>query len=125
MFTLVGLPQCSTCKAIEKTLKVKGYAYQYRSIIDDVPSADELAQWFARSGETNFKKIVNTSGQKYRELNLKDQLANQSQEQQFATIAQDGMLIKRPILLSEEGDVYWGANVQRFVDHLEVKEELI
>ncbi|MDO4774470.1 MAG: Spx/MgsR family RNA polymerase-binding regulatory protein [Aerococcaceae bacterium] len=118
MFTLIGLPQCSTCKAIEKTLKAKGHAYQYRHIVEETPTADELAQWFSRSGETNFKKIVNTSGQKYRELNLKERLADTSSDAQFALIAEDGMLIKRPILLTQAGEVYWGANVQKFVDNL-------
>lgn len=119
MYTLVGLPQCSTCKGIEKLLKAKAYDYTYRNITTETPSAEELMKWLKQSKETSFKKIVNTSGQKYRALNLKDVLATQTLEEQLVTIAQDGMLIKRPILLTPQGEVYWGSNVQSFVESLD------
>ena len=119
MYTLIGLPQCSTCKGIEKLLKAKAYDYTYRNITTETPSAEELMKWLKQSKEISFKKIVNTSGQKYRALNLKDVLATQTLEEQLVTIAQDGMLIKRPILLTPQGEVYWGANVQSFVESLD------
>ncbi|MDO4432529.1 MAG: Spx/MgsR family RNA polymerase-binding regulatory protein [Aerococcaceae bacterium] len=116
---VIGLPQCSTCKAIEKQLKSKGIAYTYRNITTEIPTVEELKTWFALSGESSFKKIVNTSGQKYRELNVKDQLAQaDTLEAQLAILAQDGMLIKRPILLT--GDcVYWGKAVETYVSQLD------
>lgn len=122
MITLVGLPQCSTCKNIEKLLKQHNLEYVYRDITQDVPTASELEAWFSRSGETSFKKIVNTSGIKYRELNLKEVLATQSLSEQFATIAQDGMLIKRPIIVMDSGEVYWGAKATEYAQSLEKGE---
>ena len=51
---------------------------------------------------TSTKAIFNTSGMKYRELELKDKLPTMTEEEQYQLLATDGMLVKRPLLLGEE-----------------------
>ena len=60
---------------------------------------EELRRWHAMSG-LPLKRFFNTSGQQYRGLGLKDKLPTMSEEEQFALLATDGMLVKRPILLT-------------------------
>lgn len=123
MYTLIGYKPCSTCRAIEKNLKNLDLPYQYREITEDVPSGKELWQWYQASGESSIKRIMNTSGTLYRELNMKSQLAGRSEQEQLELIAQDGMLIKRPILLAPSGQVYIGKKVAEFLEAMRQGEE--
>ena len=71
-----------------------------RHIKDENPTAEELAAWHKMSGYP-VKKFVNTSGMLYRELNLKDKLPKMTDEEVYALLATDGMLVKRPIIVTE------------------------
>ena len=73
-----------------------GIKYDFRHIKDENPSAEELKSWHKLSG-LPLKKFFNTSGMKYKELGLKDKLADMSEDEQLTLLASDGMLIKRPI----------------------------
>lgn len=115
MITLIGYPPCSTCKAVAKQLKQMDIDYVYRDITEDVPSKDELLEIFQKSGHTSVKKLLNTSGVLYREGNYKDKLANLSIEEIFEEVSKDGMLIKRPILVTES-KAYIGKDIQTFMD---------
>ncbi len=98
---LIEYPKCSTCKKAEKWLDDNGIAYEKRDIIKDHPNKEELKTWIARSG-LNVKNFFNTSGLKYRELNLKDKLDSMSLEEKIELLATDGMLVKRPLLISDD-----------------------
>ena len=74
--------------------------FEPRHIKEDPPTAAELKAWHARSG-LPLKRFFNTSGLKYKELGLKDKLPGMGEEEQFALLASDGMLVKRPILVGE------------------------
>ena len=115
---LIGLKKCSSCKAIEQLLNELGLPYTYREINLDNPTASELASWLEQSGEADLKKFVNTSGLKYRELDLKNQWERLSQSARLDLLASDGMLVKRPILLTPEGQVYVGPAVRRYLTDL-------
>ena len=115
---LIGLKKCSTCRDIEKLLARHQLTYTYREINLDNPTATELAQWYQQSGETTRKKFVNTSGLKYKELGLKDKWEHLSEAEQWALLATDGMLVKRPILITEDQQVYVGPAVKRYLDTL-------
>lgn len=93
-------PKCSTCKKAEKWLKEKGVEYTVRNIADENPTYDELKEWHRRSG-LELKKFFNTSGVLYREMKLKDKLADMSEEEQLRLLATDGMLVKRPIVVKD------------------------
>ena len=79
----------------------KGLAYEVRPIKEEHPSAEELREWHEKSG-LPLKRFFNTSGMLYRELALKDKLPGMSEDEQIQLLASDGMLVKRPLLISDE-----------------------
>ena len=93
-------PKCSTCAKARKFLQEKGIPFQERNIKEENPTQEELAQWICQSGlpaETFF----NTSGMLYREKNLKAVLPGLTQQEKIRLLAEDGMLVKRPLLIGE------------------------
>lgn len=104
---LICYPRCTTCKKAEDFLKENGIKYDYRDIKENNPKEDELKKWHAQSG-LPLKRFFNTSGLAYRGLELKDKLPQMPESEQFALLAQDGMLVKRPILVLENGQVLVG-----------------
>ncbi|MGI6733241.1 MAG: arsenate reductase family protein [Anaerovoracaceae bacterium] len=94
-------PKCSTCRKARKWLDARDYTYRLRDIVTDNPSVEELSLWYRKSGRP-LKSFFNTSGQKYRELNLKDRLTTMSEEEQLKLLASDGMLVKRPLLIRDD-----------------------
>ena len=96
----VEYPKCTTCQKAKKWLEANGLAFEDRHIKENNPTVEELKVWHMRSG-LPLKKFFNTSGQLYKELRLKEKLPAMSEEEQFALLASDGMLVKRPILVSE------------------------
>ncbi|MBR5427002.1 MAG: arsenate reductase family protein [Clostridia bacterium] len=102
----VCYPKCTTCQKAQKWLDGHGVKYDFRNIKEENPTEAELREWHARSGLT-LKKFFNTSGLLYKALNLKDRLPGMSEDEQFALLASDGMLVKRPILIGD-GFVFVG-----------------
>lgn len=98
----IEYPKCSTCKKAKKWLEENSIEFIDRNIVTDTPTQEELTEWIERSGQ-DIKKWFNTSGLKYKELNLKDRLVNMSNEEKIELLASDGMLIKRPLLISDKG----------------------
>lgn len=94
-------PKCTTCQRARKWLDGQGAAYEARDIKEDNPTLEELTAWYRRSG-LPLKKFFNTSGLQYRALGLKDRLPEMSEGEQLALLASDGMLVKRPLLVTEE-----------------------
>ena len=93
-------PPCSTCQKAKKWLDERGIVYTTRHIKEDNPTADELRAWIAASG-LPIKRFFNTSGLVYKNLGLKDKLPAMSEEEQIALLASDGMLVKRPLLVTD------------------------
>ena len=99
----VEYPKCSTCKKAKKWLDDHGVAYDDRHIVEDNPTVEELSAWQQKSG-LPVRRFFNTSGMKYRELGIKAKLdAGMSDEEAFALLATDGMLVKRPIVVTDDG----------------------
>lgn len=92
-------PKCSTCKKAQNWLDSKGAGYTLRDIKTDNPTYEELKEWYEKSG-LPLKKFFNTSGILYRSMNLKDKLDAMTDEEKLRLLAEDGMLVKRPILLA-------------------------
>ena len=93
-------PKCTTCQKAKKWLDENRVLYAERNIVDENPGYDELLTWYRKSGLT-LKRFFNTSGLKYRELGLKNKLSEMTEEEQLKLLASDGMLVKRPLLVSE------------------------
>lgn len=100
-------PPCSTCRKAKGWLDEHGLAYTARNIKEEKPSCEELKQWHEQSG-LPLKKFFNTSGQLYKSMQLKDKLPSMTEEEQLRLLAGDGMLVKRPILVTDEGKVLVG-----------------
>ena len=101
MMLFICYPKCPTCQKAKKWLDDHGVAYEFRDIKEENPTEDELRQWHARSG-LPLKRFFNTSGLQYKALNLKDRLPGMSEDEQFALLSSDGMLVKRPLLSSDK-----------------------
>lgn len=93
--------KCSTCQKAKKWLDENEIKYEDRHIVEQNPTAEELTKWIKQSG-FEIKKFFNTSGLKYKELNLKEKLPNMSDNEKIKLLASDGMLVKRPMLISDK-----------------------
>ena len=94
-------PKCSTCQKAKKWLDGHNIEYTERHIAEDNPSYEELKEWYEKSGLA-LKKFFNTSGLAYREMQLKDKLPSMNEEEQLKLLATNGMLVKRPLVVSED-----------------------
>lgn len=100
-------PKCSTCKKAQTWLDAQGVPYQRRDIKEENPSLEEITAWHQASG-LPLKKFFNTSGQAYRAMELSKKLPDLSQQAQYALLASDGMLVKRPLAVLDNGQVLVG-----------------
>ena len=94
-------PKCSTCQKAKAFLDANNIPHDLRDIKLDNPSEAELRRWHALSG-LPLKKFFNTSGLQYRALELTKKLPTMPENEQFALLASDGMLVKRPLLIGED-----------------------
>ncbi|MGN0601038.1 MAG: arsenate reductase family protein [Oscillospiraceae bacterium] len=93
-------PKCTTCQKAKKFLDENGIKYDERNIKEQNPTLDELKKWHKQSG-LPLKKFFNTSGQLYRSMELSKKLPSMSEDEQFALLASDGMMVKRPIIVTD------------------------
>lgn len=97
----IEYPKCTTCKKAKKWLDEHGIEYADRHIVENNPTAAELAEWHERSG-LPLRRFFNTSGMKYRELGIKAKLdAGMTDEEAYELLATDGMLVKRPLIVAD------------------------
>lgn len=102
MNIFIEYPKCTTCKKAKKWLEENNVNFEERNIVENTPTVKELTKWIQESN-IDISKWFNTSGLKYKELNLKDKLKMIEYDEKISLLASDGMLIKRPILISEKG----------------------
>ena len=99
--TFLCYPKCTTCKKAQAWLTEQGVSFEIRDIKLNNPSAEELKLWHSRSG-LPLKKFFNTSGLQYKALQLKDKLPTMTEDEMFDLLASDGMLVKRPMLITDD-----------------------
>lgn len=92
--------RCSTCKKAEKWLEENKIVFAKREIVEEIPTKEELKTWLEMS-KKEIKSFFNTSGIKYKELNLKDKLSQMTEDEKLNLLSSNGMLIKRPILVTD------------------------
>lgn len=97
----IEYPKCSTCQKAKKWLESNNIEFIHRHIVENNPTEEELSKWIKQSNK-DIKKWFNTSGMQYKELNLKDKIIDMSEEDKIKLLASDGMLVKRPILVTEK-----------------------
>lgn len=97
----IEYPRCSTCQKAKRFLDSKDIKYDDRNIIINNPTKEELDRWIKLSNR-DINRFFNTSGIKYRQLNLKVKLREMSYEEKVELLSTDGMLVKRPILVMDD-----------------------
>ena len=93
-------PKCTTCQKARKWLDDHQIEYTFRDIKLENPAQEELADWYKRSG-LPIRKFFNTSGLLYKSMNLKEKLPAMTEEEQLQLLSSDGMLVKRPIVVTD------------------------
>lgn len=101
MINFIEYPKCSTCKKAKKYLDELGIDHHDRHIVEERLSKEELTALYQKSG-LPLKRFFNTSGLKYKELQLKDKLPTMTEDAQLELLATDGMLVKRPIVETKD-----------------------
>lgn len=101
MTTFICYERCTTCKKAQKWLDAKSVEYTVRPIKEQNPTVDELTAWIKKSGK-EARKFFNTSGQLYREMGLSAKLNDMSEQEMIEILATDGMLVKRPLLITDD-----------------------
>ena len=115
----IEYPKCSTCQKAKKWLEANNVEFVDRHIIEKNPTEQELEKWIKQSRK-EIKNWFNTSGMKYKELNLKEKIPNISDKEKIKLLATDGMLVKRPILVSDQfilvgfKEAEWKENFSKF-----------
>ena len=99
--TFICYPKCTTCQKAQKWLDENGISYTFRDIKMENPTYNELTAWHERSG-LPLKRFFNTNGLLYKSMGLKDKLPQMSEDEMLKLLATDGMLVKRPLLVSDE-----------------------
>lgn len=107
----IGYPPCTTCKKAYKALQDLGIEATYRNIKEDNPTKEEILSWLDKGVE--LKQLFNTSGQLYRELNVKEKRKTDSEDQLIDLLASHGMLVKRPIVI-QGNTIIVGNKVQEY-----------
>ncbi len=100
MITLIWYPKCSTCKRAKAWLDLNHIAYKERHIVEENPTKGELEEWY-HNNDYPLKQYFNTSGNLYKEMNLKEKLPEMTEEEQISLLATNGMLVKRPLVIME------------------------
>lgn len=100
MLKFICYPKCTTCKKAEKWLNDNKIEYEMRNIKTNNPTFEELSDWYRKSG-LPLKRFFNTSGLLYKSLNLKEKLPEMTEDEMLHLLATDGMLVKRPLLISD------------------------
>ena len=113
----VEYPKCTTCQKGKKWPGEHAARNPDRHIKEENPTAEELKMWHEKSG-LPLKRFFNTSGMLYKSMGLKDKLLGMSEEEQYALLAADGMLVKRPVLVGEDF-VLVGFREKEWAEHLE------
>lgn len=100
MITLYVYGKCSTCKDAIRFLKQHGITFEQKEISLTPPSISELETMLSYKGN-EVKKIFNTSGILYKEMQLKEKLKHQPLNESLQLLSEHGMLVKRPFLLGD------------------------
>ena len=99
MIKYICYPKCTTCQRAKAWLDASNIPYELRDIKLENPTLEELTEWYEKSG-LPLKKFFNTSGLLYKSLDLKNKLPEMSEKEMLGLLATDGMLVKRPIVVS-------------------------
>ena len=104
MLTVYELPTCSTCRKAKRLLKDKNISVNYINLKETPPSVEEFKK-ILETFDIPLKKLFNTNGQLYKEMNLKDKLQTLSVDEALLLLSENGMLVKRPLVIDFDNDI--------------------
>ena len=113
MLNIIVYPKCSTCRKAVKWFRENQIPFKKRHIVNEKLNAHEIKEMHIKSG-LPIKKFFNVNGIKYSELGLKDKISDMTDEECYDLLATDGMLIKRPLVCHENGNVTVGFKVHEY-----------
>ena len=119
----IEYPKCSTCQKAKKFLEENKIEFIDRNIVTETPTYEELKIWIEKSG-LPINKFFNTTGLLYRNMNLKEELKNCTDDEKINFLASNGMLIKRPILITNE-EILLGFKLDEWQEKLAKKDKKI
>lgn len=96
----IEYPKCSTCQKAKAWLDSHGLKYEDRHIVENNPTYEELKEWYKKRHAV--KEVFNTSGLLYKEMQLRDKLPTMSEDEQLKLLATNGMLVKRPVIVTDK-----------------------
>ena len=99
MITFYWYPKCSTCRNAKRWLEEHEIPFEAIDMVTTPPQPDQLLAWI-QSSEAPLTRFFNTRGMKYREVQLKEKVPTMTAQDAADVLATDGMLIKRPLLVS-------------------------
>lgn len=99
-YLFIQYPKCGTCQKAAKWLKENNISVETRDIVSNNPTKIELQSWIEMSDKP-ISKFFNTSGLRYRELNLKERVKSASDQELIEILSSEGMVVKRPLLIGE------------------------
>lgn len=109
--------RCSTCKKAEKFLNDNNFEYTKKEIVEEIPTKEDIKKWM-KKGNLDLKKFFNTSGMSYRKLELAKKYDTYTEEELLDMLSKDGMLIKRPILITKD-NVITGFNEEKYLEEIQ------
>ena len=115
----INYNKCSTCKRAKEYLDKNNISYIDRQIKENNPTFNEIKKLIDQYN-INIKKLFNTSGILYREMNLKDKLNNMNEDEMISVLASDGMLVKRPLLICND-KILIGFKEKEWNDYFKIK----
>lgn len=96
-----GIPNCGTCKKAKKVLADHSVEFTEYNLKETTPTKEELKD-IVKNSELPLKKFFNTSGNVYKESNMKDKLPTMTEDEQIELLSSEGMLMKRPLVTDGE-----------------------
>lgn len=119
----IEYPKCSTCQKAKKFLEENKIEFIDRNIVTETPTYEELKIWIEKSG-LPINKFFNTTGLLYRNMNLKEELKNCTDDEKINFLASNGMLIKRPILITNK-EILLGFKLDEWQEKIAKKDKKI
>lgn len=91
---------CTTCQKALRLLEKMKISVTIKDIVQEPPSVEELQKMLSFQNN-NMTKLLNTSGQLYREMQLSQKWKEMQLPEIYHLLSRHGMLIKRPFLIGD------------------------
>lgn len=114
MNQLYWYPKCSTCIKAKKYLDEHSVPYELYDLIEQTPTKQQFESMLELS-KVDIEKFFNTAGKVYKELNLKEKLPTMSQDEKLELLSSNGMLVKRPLFVTQD-DVVLGFKEDEYMN---------